>query len=169
MQKTLDEVLAEAAIRDIQMRYCRGADRMDFDLMRNCFHADATLHYGFFVGGVDEFIAMGAEMLKTYAGTTHFTGNQLFEVKGDKAWAEHYTVATHRFPADENGPAREFITSIRYVDNLEQRDGDWRIAKRVLIVDGVRMDPIDPNPNPGVQGGRRDKTDVSYSLLIAGA
>ena len=170
MKKTLEELLAEAAIRDIQMRYCRGADRMDFDLMRSCFHPDATLHFGFFVGSVEEFVAMGAEMLKTYAGTTHFTGNQIVEVKGDRAWAEHYTVATHRFPADENGPAREFITFVRYIDNLEQRDGDWRIAKRVLILDSTRMDVIaDPGPDPGVQRGMRDRNDVSYSLLIAGA
>lgn len=163
MKKTVDELLAEAAIRDLQFRYCRGADRMDFELMRSSFHPDATLHFGFFVGSVDEFLAMGAEMLKTYAGTTHFTGNQLIEVHGDRAWAEHYTVATHRFPADENGPDREYITSIRYVDDVEQRDGDWLIARRELIVDGVRMDPIDPNPDPGVQRGLRDRSDRSYS------
>jgi len=170
LKKTLEELLAEAAIRDIQMRYCRGADRMDFDLMRSCFHPDATLHFGFFVGSVEEFVAMGAEMLKTYAGTTHFTGNQIVEVKSDRAWAEHYAVATHRFPADKDGPAREFITFVRYIDNLEQRDGDWRIAKRVLILDSTRMDVIaDPGPDPGVQRGMRDRNDVSYSLLIAGA
>ena len=170
MKKTLEELLAEAAIRDLQIRYCRAVDRMDFDLLRSCFFPDAKTHFGFFVGSVDEFIEMGAAMLKTYAGTTHFTGNQIVEVKGDRAWAEHYTVATHRFPADENGPAREFITFVRYIDDVEQRDGDWRIAKRVLILDSTRMDIIaDPGPDPGVQRGMRDRSDASYAPLIAAA
>ena len=37
MKNTIDELLAEAAIRDVQMRYCRAVDRMDFDLLRTCF------------------------------------------------------------------------------------------------------------------------------------
>ena len=99
MQKTIDELLAEAAIREIHVRYCRAVDRMDFDLLRTCFHSDAVAEYGFFVGGVDEFVAMAKDSLTTYTGTTHFTGNQLVEVSGDSAWAEHYTSATHHYAA----------------------------------------------------------------------
>jgi len=101
MKKTIDEVVAEAAIRSVQISYCRAIDRMDFDLLRTCFHPDATADYGFFSGGMDEFIAMAKTSLKSFTTTTHFTGNQLVEVNGDSAWAEHYTVATHRCPADE--------------------------------------------------------------------
>ena len=165
MKKTLDELLAEAAIRDIQMRYCRAVDRMDFDLLRTCFHPDAKVHFGFFVGSVDEFVQMAGQMLKTYVGTTHFTGNQLVEVDGDRAWAERYTTATHRFDADESGPAREFITVVRYADQMEQRDGDWRIAKRVCILDSWRTDIIvDPGDDPGVQRGTRNRSDPSYTV-----
>ena len=41
MQKTIDEVLAEAAIRDLQRRYCRGVDRLDWHMVRSVFHDDA--------------------------------------------------------------------------------------------------------------------------------
>jgi hypothetical protein len=165
MNKTIDEVLAEAAIRDVQMLYCRAVDRMDFELLRNCFHADAVADYGFFVGGVDEFIAMAKASLDTFTRTTHFTGNQLIEVHGDGAWAEHYAVATHRCPADEKGPVRDFVTIVRYVDRMERREGDWRIAKRVLILDSWRTDPVgEAGYAPKAQLGQRDRSDASYSL-----
>src|SRR4051794_10050844 len=138
---------------------------MDFDLLRTCFHPDATAEYGFFVGGVDDFVAMAKDSLATYTGTTHFTGNQLVEVSGESAWAEHYTSATHHYAADEEGPARDYVTLIRYVDRMERRDGDWRIAKRVLILDSGRTDPVlEMGPGPRAQRGRRDRGDASYSV-----
>lgn len=166
MKKTLEEMLAEAAIRDIQIRYCRACDRMDFDLLRSCFHPDATTRYGFFGGSVDAFIASARAQLPHFAATTHNTGNQLVEVQGESAWAEHYTVATHRIAADEIGPERDFVTAVRYVDRLECRDGDWRIVHRELILDWTRSDPVAViDPQPAVQGGLRDRGDRSYALL----
>lgn len=167
MHKTVNDLLAEAAIRDIQMRYCRAVDRMDWDLLRACFHADATTDYGFFAGAVEDFIAMAREGLKSYVGTTHFTGNQLVEVKGDSAWAEHYTVATHRLEEDDTAPERDLVTAVRYVDRQECRDGDWRISRRILVLDWWRIDPVvDAGPGPGVKTlARRDASDLSYSLL----
>lgn len=165
MKKTVDELLAEAAIRDVQMRYCRACDRMDFDLLRACFHPDATTDYGFSSGTLDEFIAMAQAALPSYLITTHNTGNQNVVVNGQTALAEHYTVASHRIAADEHGPLRDFITSVRYVDRMECRDGDWRIARRVLILDWTRTDPVaDAGPDPEVPRGLRDRGDLSYTL-----
>ena len=56
MPKTLDELLCEAEIKDVHLRFCRGNDRLDEALLRGCFHPDATimLHEAF---DVDGFIA----------------------------------------------------------------------------------------------------------------
>jgi len=165
MPKTTDDLLAEAEIRDVQLRYCRAVDRMDFDLLRTCFHPDATTDFGFFAGDLEAFIVMAKASLAAFAGTTHFTGNQLVEVDGNSAWAEHYTLATHRCPADAEGPLRDYVASVRYVDRMERRDGEWRIAKRVLIPDWTRTDPV-PELGPGTrsQSARRDRSDPSYAL-----
>ena len=159
MRKTLDEVTAEAAIRDLQRLYCRGVDRLDWDMVRSTFHDDADLDYGFMRGGPDHFVAMAREGLLTYSGTTHFIGNQLVEVDpgGLSAWAEHYVVAWHRCAADESGPERDFVCWFRYADRCECRGGDWRISKRVLLVDRWRLDPVGeagegPTTRLGVRG-----------------
>ena len=163
MNKTIEEVVAEVAIKAVQMRYCRACDRMDFELLRSCFHADATTDFGFFGGSVDQFIESGKQALPGFLVTTHNTGNQNVEVTGDTAWAEHYTVATHRLPASEHGPLRDFVTAVRYIDRMECRDGDWRIARRVLVLDWTRTDPVaDAPPDPDVPRAKRDKSDLSY-------
>jgi hypothetical protein len=42
MAKTIEDVVAEAEIRDVHLRYCRANDRRDAELMRGCFHPDAV-------------------------------------------------------------------------------------------------------------------------------
>ncbi len=165
MRKTIEDVVAEAAIKDVQIRYCRSCDRADFELMRSCFHPDAVTRYGYFGGSVDDFIASAREQLPMFLVTTHNTGNQTVEVNGSQAWAEHYTVATHRLAADAQGPLRDFVTAVRYIDRMECRDGDWRIAARTLVLDWTRTDPVgDVPPDPEVPRGARDRSDPSYTM-----
>lgn len=164
MRKTIEGVVAEAAIKAVQIQYCRACDRMDFELMRACFHPDATTDYGYFGGGVDDFIAGAQAGLPMYVCTTHTTGNQSVEVDGDTAWAEHYAVATHRIAATDDAPEHDFVTAVRYIDRMECRGGDWRIARRVLVLDWMRSDPVTViEPRPDVQPGRRDRSDASYT------
>lgn len=164
MAKTLDDLLAESEIRDVHLRYCRANDRRDEDLMRSCFHPGAVveLHEPL---DVEAFIGMGRQVLSQFTGTWHNTGNQLVEVSGDAAWAEHYTTSSHRSAADDNGPERDFIVFGRYVDRMEKRDGEWKIAKRKMIVDYVRMDPVPAGPPMGGEGAR-DRTDPSYAWRL---
>lgn len=163
MTKTVEEVLAEAAIREVQLRYCRAADRVDFELFRSCFHADAELEFDFFLGDVDQFITLARELLQKFVITTHFTGNQLIEVQGDTAWCEFYTLATHRLPADDEGPERDYVTAIRYLDRMEYRDGDWRICRRQCVLDWDRTDPVPAGRAEAGSGkAQRDRSDPSY-------
>ena len=166
MPKTADDLLAEAEIRDVHLRYCRANDRRDEELMRSCFHPDAVieLHQPL---DVDAFIALGRVVLDQYTVTWHNTGNQLVEVSGDAAWAEHYTISTLRIAAGVDGPERDFVASGRYIDQMERRGGEWRIARRTMLVDFTRTDPVPYNgPGFGSRGGARDRSDPSYALRL---
>jgi hypothetical protein len=166
MPKTLDDLLSEAAIKDVHVRYCRANDRMDEELMRSCFHPDAVIELHETLD-VEAFIALGRQVLAQYVVTWHNTGNQLVEVEGDGAWAEHYTTSSHRSAADESGPERDFVASGRYVDRMERRDGEWRIAKRIMLLDYSRTDPVQPaGPGLGGGGGARDRSDPSYGMRL---
>lgn len=162
MARTIDDLFDEAAIKELHIRYCRAVDRVDLPALRDCFHPDATADYGHGVWNLDEYMAHATEMTAKFISTTHNTGNQLVEVTGDSAWAEHYTVATHRWPLDKQGETHDMIASVRYVDRMERRDGKWRIARRVMVLDWHRTEPV-TGPNAGMTHGRRDRSDPSYS------
>jgi ketosteroid isomerase-like protein len=161
MARTMDELIDEAAIKEVQVRYCRAADRVDFEALRACFHPDATADYGHGVWSLDEYMAHAREMTAKFIATTHNTGNQLVEVAGDVAWAEHYTVATHRRPFDEQGETSDMIASVRYIDKMERRSGRWRIARRMMVLDWHRVEPVS-GVDVSMAGGRRDRSDPSY-------
>jgi hypothetical protein len=165
MPNDAGDLIAESQIRDIQRRYCRGVDRLDWEMVRACFHADADCDYGHYRGGPDGFVEMAREGLLTYSTTTHFIGNQLVELQGDAAWAEHYVVAWHRVPAAGDAPERDFVCNFRYADRVEWRGGEWRIARRVLLVDSWRHIPLpELGPGPTMRPGSRDRDDPSYAM-----
>ena len=65
------------------LRYCRGIDRLDLELVRSCYHADATDEHGTFIGTRDEYVDWVAGVLTRFTGTMHVVANQLVELDGD--------------------------------------------------------------------------------------
>lgn len=145
MADAVAEMLAERAIRNVGLRYCRGIDRQDFDLVRSCYHPEAIDDHGDFCGGVEAFITYCQRELGRFESTTHFIGNALVEFTGaSSAVCETYVVATHRVPASRTKLTRDFVVGLRYGDKFERRNGDWRIAHRVCLFDWTRTDPVVP-------------------------
>ena len=170
-QERLAGLLAKQDIRDVLYRYCRGADRRDYDLMRSCYHPDARDNHGEdYIGGVDGFITMVEATLGRFERTMHFLGNILIEVDGSRARSEAYCIAHHRLPEREDRPKRDFLVGLRYVDDFDQRDGQWRIAERVCVFEWSRIDPV---PERGYRFGpdhilgSRDRDDVVYAPSLA--
>lgn len=136
----LRRLVAKDRIRDVLCRYSRGIDRRDFDLVRSCYHPDAVDDHGEYSGGIDGFIDYVQVATARYEHTMHFLGNMLIEVDGTRAHAETYCVASHRLPPVPGKPNRDITLIMRYVDVLEERSGEWRIAKRVCTYDWARLD-----------------------------
>ena len=161
----VQRVVDAAAVRDVHLRYCRGIDRLDWDLVRSAYHPDATDNHGPYKGDVDGFIEFLSDLLPTaYESTTHFVGQQLVDVDGDVAWHEAYCRAKHHTKQTDDAPASDWILNLRYVDRMERRAGEWRIAERVVVVDSARTDPVIGDPALGTEWvqGTRDRTDPSY-------
>ena len=159
----VQRLLDEEAIKKVHLRYCRAVDRRDFPLLRSCYHPDAIDDHGDYVGGVDGFIAFCEAGTLNFVSTTHLTCNALVEVDGDVAWAEFYGRAYHRVAAGADGGEKDLAVNTRWVDRFERRDGEWRIARRMVVVDSDRVDPVTERWVPLEQyRGRRDTSDPSY-------
>ncbi|HAA67283.1 MAG TPA: nuclear transport factor 2 family protein [Acidimicrobiaceae bacterium] len=168
----LETLLAKQEIGDVIYRYARGIDRLDFDLVRSCYHPDAVDDHGAFKGNVDEFIEMCREFLPRWTATMHFMGNVLIdEIDGTAARAETYAVAYHRREATENSEGKDDVFGIRYVDRFEKREGRWRIAHRIVATEWRRVDPVKAKNSRGAVGawGTRDGNDVIDWIMDAQA
>ena len=170
-QSALDDLLAKQAIHDVLMRYCRGIDRLDEDLVRSAYHPDAYDDHGTFKGNAWEFATFVIQTLAAVPQRTrHLICNELVEVDGAVAHGEAYVVAHHLF---EDGSGRGTLFSFhgRYVDRYERRDGEWKIAHRVVVKDWAESRPFveawaDDSP---FATGVRSPDDLAYGRTAAGS
>lgn len=165
----LREVVARQRIHDTLVRSCRGVDRLDADLIRSAYHPDAIDDHGSFVGPVDEFIAwvMGNHGDGRIIACTHHLSNMLIVIDGAVAHCESYALVTHRRMID--GVLCDMLAHGRYLDRVEERDGEWKIAHRFVIGDWDRIDPVERQlGGPLTQALRpslRSRDDDSYGVL----
>jgi hypothetical protein len=168
------------AIQDLMYRWCRSVDRLDFDGIRKVFHPDAVDRHGPFNGGVEALIDWIRERHKTIPFSMHQISNMLIEFASDDlALVETYVRTVQRYPAEAKaslaqlsggragsaGSGADLFTCSRYVDRIERRGGEWRIALRTLVQDWkqiVDVDPDAPVPQAGWIVGRRDADDPVF-------
>ena len=130
-EQRLQKLCDESDIREVLTRYCRAIDRCDIDLLKSVYWPDASDDHVIFVGNAMEFAdTMIPMMQKEMVRTLHSISNCWIKTDGDVANAETYIHAYHRM-ADTT----EVVVSGRYLDRLERRNGEWRIAERKFVMD----------------------------------
>jgi len=122
------------------VRFCRGVDRLDETLIASCFHEDATDDHGMYQGSGHGFARYVIDSAATMLGTMHTLGNVTIAVDGDRARSEAYVHVVMRMPSGDG--AADHTIHARYIDRFERRDGEWRIADRVVAYDLTRIDPV---------------------------
>lgn len=170
MLSPLDALIAKDAIRDVLMRYSRGVDRGDAELLKTCFHADSTDDHGHWKGNGHDFADFIVKSLaqRTHH-TTHSVANVLIELDDhddNKVRAESYAIAYLRRTDADRAEWLDLFAG-RYIDRFERRDGHWRIADRVVVHDWSYSTRFDagsnfPLPMEGFTQGRRDRSDLVY-------
>jgi hypothetical protein len=135
----LQALLDMQAITEVLHRYCRAIDRGDRELIRSVYHPDAEDYHGIYNGPISGLFEMPGKTKGTYTGTSHTVSNILIELADDRAHVESYLDAIHQLELDGE-PWTDFLRC-RYVDGFERRDGEWRIARRVVIYDWVESRP----------------------------
>jgi hypothetical protein len=165
----LREIADRLAIHQVLMRYCRGVDRGDPELLASVYHEGAKDRHGPFV--IDdprtqfaELVVPRLDALSTVA--QHHVTNYIIELHGDTAAVESYFLA-YQPTKLEDGREIKSAMGGRYLDRFERRDGRWAIADRTVVVDWSRADvPGDPWPAAEhyAAGGRREG-DLSHALF----
>ena len=164
-------------IQDLMYRWCRAVDRLDKQAMLDIFWPGAIDSHGPYIGhaeGLVEWILMRHKPIKI---SSHFLGNMLIEfATPDLALVETYVRTIQQYPpegkqslaqltggaAGDPDSAMDMFTSSRYMDHVERRNGEWRVARRDLIQDWKQIVDVKYKalqPHEGWIIGQRDGND----------
>ena len=158
----LRRLLDRTAITECVHRYARGLDRRDAELVASAYHATAVEDHGQYVGELDGLVAYLMDVHAPFSGYQRHVTTQNIDIDGDSdgntAHAESYFLSVIRI----DGAEKLRLTGGRYVDRLERRDGEWRIAERVVVLEWYGAVP-GGGIDPAMQiAPRLDRDDVSY-------
>lgn len=173
---TLEDIQSRLEISEVLYRYCRGMDRMDWDLTLSCWHAGGTdRHAPLYAGSAEGFLTWLWPVHADMIATRHVLSNIWIQLAGDRAVSESYWNVQLRMERD--GKPVDLLGAGRYVDQFERLDGVWAIRHResigdmthvaqVLAAEEFEPPLIQPNnPDAQVHPAKRDKSDYSYSAL----
>lgn len=149
--QVLQELIDKQAIQEVLYRYCRGADRKEWDLMEAAYHPDAYDDHGPYKGGREGLMRWVKKHHEGVEQSVHIVTNILIELNGGQAAVESFVTTHQRFSSQNkaNLAMYDSATSIRenqrlqvmgvarYVDRFEKRDSGWRIARRTCVLETV--------------------------------
>jgi hypothetical protein len=115
------------------VRLARGEDRRDAALISASYWPDSRSDYGVFEGSFDEYLAWVVPGADAITNTQHVIGQSFIVLDGEAAKVETQVVSYHR--VDMGAGERDTCIGGRYLDRFEKRDGEWRIAHRLMLYD----------------------------------
>ena len=127
------------AIREVLATHSRGIDRNDPGILKMAYWPDAEVDYGGFKGAAHDFADLvGPALSGAYELTQHLLGQTFYSIEGSQAATESYVSARHLL----HGAAEELSFAGRYLDQLELREGQWKIVHRQVVAHvGVEQAP----------------------------
>ena len=131
-REAVADLLDRHAIWECTLRYARGVDRLDEELIRSAFWPDAHDSHGRINGSPENFLARWLPTQGDRQVAQHFVANQTVRLDGaGGADTETYFMVTgKRFDSD----VLELVGG-RYIDRFEKRDDEWRIRTRLVLLD----------------------------------
>ncbi len=161
----MQELLDKQAIHEALMRYARGVDRGDAELICSAYHPDAVDEHN-----VADYtgITVGPAIIELMANVPtsmhHITNYSIALHDDGTAGCESYFTVWQSHQVDGSDATLHALG--RYVDQFEKRGGEWRIAHRLVIVEHTSVQLLNASAPPSAPGrGSRDRDDPSYQVL----
>jgi hypothetical protein len=164
LRRDVQYLMDRTAILDCISSHSRGHDRHDAELITTAYHPDGFDQHGKtvnqgpgYAAWINPVHASGSQV-HTHNITTHTC-----EIDGDAAHCESYVLVCL---LNHDGVTARVISG-RYIDRLEKRNGEWKIALRRSTVElmftadasGLQSELF---KDQGYPRGTRDRRDLSY-------
>ncbi|MGE3691083.1 MAG: nuclear transport factor 2 family protein [Novosphingobium sp.] len=150
MDNDIHEVVARDKIRACIVRLARGEDRRDAGLISSAYWSDAHIDFGTFAGDFATYLGYVVPGDPALPCTVHHLGQTHIELDGDTARAETLVSSYHRI--DTGDGHIDSTIGGRYLDLMQKRDGEWRIASRIMLFDYITNSGPSADWSQGVMG-----------------
>ena len=128
-QDAIATLLIEAGIARTLARYCHTIDDGEFEALGECFTDDAELEaFGRTRNGREAAVGLLAKAMPPENRGKHLITNTLVEETGE---GKASVVSDFAFVGKDSS-----VMTGRYIDEFVATDGDWRIAKRTITLNG---------------------------------
>ena len=119
-------------ILDCITRECRGRDRQDVDLIASCWWPEGVDEHGPSITKAPDYPSRAnAGHAANFNHTAHNITNHQCEIVGDIAYCESYVLGALAWLDGKSTT----IAMGRYLDQLEKRDGEWRLLIRRCTIE----------------------------------
>lgn len=151
----MQELYDKQCLHDNLMRYCRGVDRMDRDLILSTYWPDSTDDHGGYIGEGPGWADAAVSWKEKNHHVNHHVSNVFSEIEGDRAKRESMFVCVVTFKE----PELTMFQAGRYRDLCEKRNGVWKILRRTCVWDWCDIRKLNPDwdivnvPNNSNWGG----------------
>jgi hypothetical protein len=130
------------AISALMQGWALARDTGDWERLRATAHPGAAMTTTWFDGRFEDFVESCEASFSKGSRSQHFLGGTVAEIKGERAIAQTRMSINVRSRLD--GIEVDAVCSGRFFDRVERREGVWRLAKRSVIYEKDRIDPVDP-------------------------
>jgi len=133
----------QLAISALMQSWALARDTGDWGKLRATAHPGAAMTTTWFDGSFDAFVESCEVSWRKGSRSQHFLGGTVAEIEGTRAIAQTRMSINVRSLLD--GVEVDAVCTGRFFDRVEKREGVWRIARRSVIYEKDRIDPVDPN------------------------
>jgi SnoaL-like domain len=141
-----DDFADKLLIREVIENWVIWRDAGNWERFKTVWHGGARMHATWFQGSAEDFIAHARQSWGRGGVSCHFLGGTSIELKGARA------IAQTKMKIDTRGTVENVLCDIvstgRFYDFLEKRNGSWAILLRQPIYEKDRLDPVDPTAAP---------------------
>ena len=139
---SIPDLQDQLAISTLMQRWAMARDTGDWEALIATAHPGAAMTTTWFDGTFEAFVESCRASWGKGSRSQHFLGGTVAEVEGERAIAQTRMSISVRSRLDE--VEVDAVCHGRFFDRVEKRGGAWRIAKRSVIYEKDRIDPVDP-------------------------
>lgn len=150
-------------IGELVQRWSLGRDQGRWDELAATYHPDARMTVSWFDGTGHDFVAASRARTANGAFNKHYLIGTVTTLRGERALAE-----TNVFMVSQSILSGVEVNSqgyFRFLDQVERREGVWRLSRRTAVYERDSLVPLDPSASLDLDPAKLERVPKAYRYM----